>query len=183
MPGLDATLNIHPLFVHFPIALTLAAMPLIFYSFFTGKSGPMDAAATMIYLAAGFAIVTAITGLMAADSLGHDAPGHDLVHVHRNLMYWYTGLITTLALVNFVIRRDGARDWVSHWGTKAVRMVLLFSSAVILIIGADRGALLVFGHGMGGTYQTETGNMGDEGPVQMEGEGQDSVDDHSDHEH
>lgn len=179
MPGLDATLNIHPLFVHFPIALTLAAILLIFYSFFTGKSGPMDTAATMIYLAAGFAIVTAITGYLAADGLGHDAPGHDLVHTHRDLMYGYTGLITTLAILNYFIRREGAPPWVSHWGTKVIRMILLFSTATILIIGADRGALLVFGHGLGMTHQTEQGSS----PLQMDSNEKAAEEDHSEHEH
>ena len=181
MPGLDAALNIHPLFVHFPIALTLAAIPLIFYSFFTGQEGPMNTAAMMIYLAAISAVVTAATGLMASNALGHDTPGHDLVHTHRDIMYWYTGLITILALVNYFIRRDGAPDWVSHWGTKAVRMVLLFSATALLIFGADRGALLVFGHGVGGTYQTESHNMDGEGSPMDEMEKVD--DDHSEHEH
>ena len=183
MPGLDATLNIHPLFVHFPIALTLAAIPLMFYSFYTGKSGVMDTAATMIYLAAIAALVTAATGLMASNALGHDTPGHDLVHTHRNLMYWYTGLISTLAVLNFFMRRDGAPAWVSHWSTKAVRMTLLFSAAIILVIGADRGALLVFGYGLGGTYQTQTSDMQGDSPAEMDGQKKAAEDDHSDHEH
>lgn len=183
MPGLDATLNIHPLFVHFPIALTLTAIPLMFYSLYSGKSGVMDTAATLIYLAALAAVVTATTGIMAADALGHDAPGHELVHTHRNLMYWYTGLISTLALLNYFIRRDGAPAWVSHWGTKAVRMVLLISAAAILIIGADRGALLVFGNGLGGTYQTQEHDMEDDDSKKMDGTEEAAEEDHSDHEH
>ena len=184
MPGLDATLNIHPLFVHFPIALTLAAIPLMFYSMYSGKTGFMDTAAMMIYMAAISAVVTAATGLMASNALGHDAPGHDLVHAHRDLMYWYTGLITTLAAFNFFLRRDGAPDWASHWGTKAVRMTLLFSAVAIMTLGTDRGALLVFGHGIGGTYQAETGDhMEGEDAMKMDGQVKPAEDDHSDHEH
>ena len=182
MPGLDAALNIHPLFVHFPIALTLAAISLIFYSFFTGQKGPMNTAAMMIYLAAGFAIVTAITGYIAAAGIGHHTLDHDLVHVHRDIVYWYSGLIMTLALVNFFIRRNGAPAWVSHWGTKAGRMVLLFSSVALLIIGSDRGALLVFGQGVGGTYQTELHNMDDDDSM-MDSMEKAADDDHSEHEH
>ena len=183
MPGLEATLNIHPLFVHFPIALTLMAIPLMFYSLYSGKSGVMDTAATLIYLAAIAAVVTATTGYMAADAIGHDAPGHDLVHIHRNLMYWYTGLISTLAVLNYFIRRDGAPDWVTHWGTKVARMALLFSAATILVRGADRGALLVFGYGLGGTYQTQTSDIQGDSPAEMDGQEKAAEDDHSDHEH
>ncbi len=183
MPGLEATLNIHPLFVHFPIALTLAAIPLIFYSFFTGKSGAMDTAATMIYMAAIAAILTLLTGNMAADSLGHDSPAHDLVHNHKYFMYWYTGLISILAMLNYFIRRADAPAWVSHWSTKAVRMVLLFSSATILIIGTDRGGLLVFGHGMGMTRQLENRSIEGADNMQLDEEHKAEQDDHADHNH
>ena len=183
MPGLDATLNIHPLFVHFPIALTLAAIPLMIYSKIMGNEGVMATAATMIYLAAISALVTAATGLMASNALGHDTPGHDLVHTHRDLMYWYTGLITTLAVVNFYLRRKNAPAWAAHKGTIAFRMTLLFASAIILVIGADRGALLVFGYGLGGTYQTQTSDMEGDSPAEMDGQEKAAEDDHSDHEH
>ena len=148
MPGLDNTLTIHPLFVHFPIALTLVALLFEGWYRVQRKDHLRQTATSLIYLAALAAGVTALTGLLAADTLGHDSPGHELVHVHRDIMYWYTGIMAVLALVNVALARGYLPAVAAHW-RKLGRPVLLLTAAIVLVVGADRGGELVFQYGTG----------------------------------
>ncbi len=96
-----------------------------------------------IYLSAISAVAAVITGYIASDSLGHDAPGHDLVHEHRDVMIWMSGLLLATSLLVLFIRsfREG----------KVCRLVIvpLLITSVLLIYGADRGGRLVFEYGTG----------------------------------
>ena len=148
MPGLDNTLTIHPLFVHFPIALTLVALLFEGWYWLQRKDHLRQTATSLIYLAALAAGVTALTGLLAADTLGHNSPGHDLVHVHRDIMYGYTGIIVVLALVNGALARGYLPALAAQW-RRYGRPVLLLMAASVLVIGADRGGQLVFQYGTG----------------------------------
>ncbi len=148
MPGFEHTLNIHPLFVHFPIALTLVALLFEGWYWVQKQDHLRQSATTLIYLAALAAVVTVLTGLQAADTLGHDSPGHDLVHVHRDIMFWYTGIMAVLALVNVALARGYLPAVAPQW-RKLGRPVLLLTAAIILVVGADRGGQLVFQYGTG----------------------------------
>ena len=148
MPGFENTLTIHPLFVHFPIALTLVALLFEGWYLVQRKDHLRQTASSLIYLAALAAVVTALTGLLAADTLGHDSPGHELVHVHRDIMYWYTGIISVLALVNLALARGYLPAMAAYW-RKLGRPVLLLTAAIVLVVGADRGGQLVFQYGAG----------------------------------
>lgn len=160
MPGFENTLTIHPLFVHFPIALTLVALLFEGWYWVQRKDHLRQSATSLIYLAALAAVVTVLTGLQAADSLGHDSPGHDLVHVHRDIMLWYTGIMAVLALVNVALARGYLPSVAAHW-RRLGRPVLLLTAAIVLVVGADRGGQLVFQYGTGvnleSTATPETG--------------------------
>ncbi len=148
MTGLESVVNVHPLWVHFPIAITILA--LIFEGL--GRIGkwefPGGLATALIYSAAISAVVTVVTGFIAADSLGHDAPGHDLVHEHREFMIIYTLIIVLLALANLYITKRGGEKVVNVW-IKGLRPSVLVVAVVILTMGADKGGELVFLHGLG----------------------------------
>ncbi|MCH7496466.1 MAG: hypothetical protein IH971_01255 [Candidatus Marinimicrobia bacterium] len=148
MPGIQNTLTIHPLFVHFPIALTLSA--LLFEGLYVIRHKDLwrQIATALIYLAALAALVTVLTGYLAATTLGHEAPGHELVHIHRDIMVVFTILLVSIALLNVIISRPGSRLGVPGW-KPLVRPALLLLAGGILVVGTDRGAELVFRYGMG----------------------------------
>ena len=185
MPGLNNLLNVHPLFVHFPIALTLAAALFIILHLATRRADFISMGSSLIYLAAVSAIVTIITGYNAAAAIGHDAPNHDLVHAHRDIMLWYTVLIVALAVLQWLVR-SSLWGWLSHWGVKATRLLLLAAAVVMLIIGTDRGGQLVFQYGMGVRMTEEKPSVDlDAGSDQID-DGQkkpENEHDHSTHEH
>jgi len=148
MTGFESVMNVHPLWVHFPIAITILA--LIFEGL--GRLGRQQSATgvatALIYSAAISAVVTLITGFMAADSLGHDSPGHDLVHQHREIMIVYTVVIVALALANLFISRRASEYFAKIW-MKTLRPLILVAAVAVLSLGADRGGELVFRYGLG----------------------------------
>jgi uncharacterized membrane protein len=131
------------MFVHFPIALWLSALLFWGLALFRAREDLWAAGRWLLYLGLVGALAAVGTGLWAADQMGHDAPGHDLVHTHRNWMLLTSavGLVTTAAA--FLTRGRA---------TPRVRWLLfgmLLVTGGLTTLGADRGALLVFRYGVG----------------------------------
>ncbi|MBF0381675.1 MAG: DUF2231 domain-containing protein [Magnetococcales bacterium] len=134
---------LHPMVVHFPIAFLVTALFFEFLRFISKKETVKIFAEWMIYLGALSAVVAVGAGWIAAESLGHDSPNHDLVHVHRDIMMTMsTGLIlTALALIFFQGFRDGvARKWL---------LAIVIALTTIMAVGADKGGQLVYKYGVG----------------------------------
>lgn len=142
MPGLSAIPNIHPLTVHFPIALLMAALGLQAAALIGNRDAWAGHARACLYLGTLGALAAAGTGWLAADGLGHDSPGHEFVHVHRNFMAVSTLLALGTSMASWhLAARAPQRD-------RAVLLGLVCTCAV-LTLGADRGANLVFRYGVG----------------------------------
>ncbi len=155
MSGFESLLNVHPLFVHFPIAITILALVFEGAARLNREKFPVVIATALIYSAALAAIVTVLTGFHAAGTLGHDSPGHELVHTHREFMLFYSALIVVLALGNFIITKRAGERLASTW-RKVFRPGLLVVATVVLVLGSDVGGLLVFRHGMGVRMEAPT---------------------------
>lgn len=143
LPGLASATDLHPLFVHFPVALWLTAAALYGLGVARDHEGARDAGRWVLYLGTLAGTLTLATGLQAAGRLGHDSAGHELVHVHRNLMIASFLLAAVASGLAFQAqrRRSAPFAWM------ATGTLLLCASTTIL--GADRGAHLVFGSGLG----------------------------------
>ncbi len=168
MPGFENLLNIHPLFVHFPIALILSALLFEVLSLSLKKDQLRNTATALIYLSMLAALAAVVTGYIAADTIGHESPGHDMVHTHRDFMVWFTGITVVLALMQAILTYVKSLNAEALWWSRLGRPVLLIVAAVILILGADRGGRLVFQYGIG---------------VEMEAPPADLNHDHSTHQH
>lgn len=149
LPGLAALQNIHPLFVHFPIAFFLGALFMEAVAVLRDQRFHL-VATWMLYLGALSAVIAAATGFIAENSLaassplGHGAPYHDEIHVHQYWMIATTLFGILLALYLFWINRRA--KWVSHrWGLLFGMLIL----SALVTLGADRGARLVFEFGTG----------------------------------
>lgn len=149
-PGLDALPNMHPLFVHFPIALFMSALGMEMLAVVLRREKFHIVATYMLYLGAATALLTVITGIGAEFSLaalhpdGHSAPGHNHIHTHKNFM-----IITTLfgsLLAGYLYWINAKEKWNTHrWGL----LVGLIILAGLTAMGSDRGARLVYEFGMG----------------------------------
>ena len=143
LPGINAAPNIHPVFVHFPIALWLAALLFWLLAVVRRDDDVWRFGRWLLYLGTLGALAAVASGYLATEAMGHDAPGHDLVHVHRDIMLVASGLAALTAGAAFAWRHSASAK--VRWG----QLALLLATVVVMTLGADRGAELVFRHGIG----------------------------------
>ncbi len=143
LPGLHAAPNAHPMFVHFPIALWLTALLLWLLAVALKRDELFSAGRWLLYLGAAGAVASVASGLVATARMGHEAPGHDLVHRHRDLMITTATLGLVVAAAAFVTRERASA------GVRAGLLAGLLVTNALMLVGTDRGALLVFGYGIG----------------------------------
>ncbi len=84
-----------------------------------------------------------MTGLFAEADLGHSSAYHADVQAHRNWM-----LAAAIAGV-FTAGAVGVESRVSARWARQLLLVLLIVTTGLILIGGDRGALLVYAHGAG----------------------------------
>jgi len=148
-PGMASLQNLHPLFVHFPIAFFVGAALMEFVAVFYNERFHF-VATCLLYLGALSAVVTVGSGIGAENSIaandprGHDAPGHDFIHVHKNWMIAVTAFSILLSLYFLFVNQKGR--WAAHrYGLLLGALTL----SLLVSLGADRGARLVYEFGAG----------------------------------
>jgi uncharacterized membrane protein len=147
LPGLKAALNYHPMFVHFPIVLWLTALLFEFLAIWRSSDELQRTASRLLYLGTLAAIVTAMTGLAAQNSV---PPGEAqrAVGIHETLMLTTTSLAVGLCMFAFFMRKNFSPQ------LRKALLAGLVLLAVLLTIGADRGAQLVYGYGSAVNWAT-----------------------------
>lgn len=141
LPGLMAAEHLHPVLVHFPIVLLFAAFGVQALGHFKRHHQAALFVATRYLLFSGtvLACITVITGFSAAAQLGHDTPGHELVRTHRNWMVATTAGAIVVSGLAWRLRHHTSRP------ATLIITATLFVLCIGLMLGADRGALLVYG--------------------------------------
>lgn len=135
-------MNIHPIFVHFPVALltTYAVLELLRFNFFTRQPYWFYVKAILVILGTLSGYVTLVTGLMA-EELIEDQSLNSLISRHEFWAFTSMGIFTIIAL---------AYLW-SWWkGRFEMRSKLVFVLAlagiICLLITGALGGSIVFGH-------------------------------------
>ncbi len=138
--------NIHPLIVHFPIALLVAAVVTDLLSVVMSRRPALREAATWLYCAgAGTAVAAYLTGGNAADSMLLPAAVTPLVDDHDNWAFRTTVLFALLAAARVALPRFLTLKAPVWWGAFALGLL----GAGMLYETAERGGRLVFEHGLG----------------------------------
>ncbi len=142
MPGFSAMANIHPLVVHFPIALIISFFIIDLVGSLFDSEGWRKLATGLLYLGTISAGVTVAVGFMAAGSVEHGDSVHLIMMKHK-----YFG-ISILSLSIFLslwrLLSGGAIKG-------AMNIIFLMFAAilnVLIILGADLGGLMVYKHGV-----------------------------------
>lgn len=143
LPGIASMDNIHPLFVHFPIAFFAGFFLLDLLGSWKDKPQWRYAASCMLYLGTIMSIFTVLAGFSAADSVEHDEAVHDIMETHEHIGVY-------VLLLAFLLTFWRAKRWFkgsAFWN----RVFLGLSAGLCLLIsfGADLGGLMVYGHGVG----------------------------------
>lgn len=147
LPGLRAALNHHPIFVHFPIVLWFAALLFELLAIWRTSDDMQRTASRMLYLGTLAAIITVLTGLAAQRSV---PPGdaQRVLGVHETLMLLSTSLAIALCMFAYFARKNFTPQW------RKIMLLGLCVLGALVIVGADRGAQLVYGYGTAVNWST-----------------------------
>lgn len=142
MPGIAGLKNMHPLWVHFPIALLSLFLLVDFVAVVSRKVEWRTFASGLLFLGTLFAGLTMIAGLLAAHSVPHGGDVHEIMENHEHL--GISVFLLSLAL-------SGWR-WLSKSrieGPANVLFLILSTVLVVLLLfTADLGGYMVYKFGV-----------------------------------
>ena len=143
--------NVHPLIIHFPIALLATAILVDLISLFTRKwQGVRIAAVILFVLGAVGALAAFLTGRSAADAFDLPPEVVSAVTDHADmaeLTLWFFGIYAVIRLIVLWFDLKGRR-WAQVW--VHVLLFLVGAGGYYLVVQTgDLGARLVYAHGLG----------------------------------
>ena len=134
---------IHPMLVHFPIALLSAA---VFFDLLGGKWRPEECRIASLYtLVLGFAgaAVSVVSGAMAEDAAEHGGVPERAIEIHEMLgfaAFWvFAGLLG--------LRLATGLGWIRE--QRMVSLLLGIAGVVVMLIASYYGGSLVYDYGAG----------------------------------
>jgi uncharacterized membrane protein len=140
--------NIHPLVVHFPIALLSAAVLVDLVAWVLRRNVSLRNGATLLYvLGTGGAIAAYLTGRAAAQTIWLPGMAHAVIGEHWNWALrtvWFFAFVTVARLV-FLRPLGRVRG---HAFIAAFLLAGLVGISLLIETG-DRGGRLVYEHGVG----------------------------------
>jgi uncharacterized membrane protein len=140
--GLREICNVHPVFVHFPIALF--PVTLLFYALgiFARKPDFLVAARVSLYLAAFSGILTAFTGLKARSTIKFNPELGQMVKTHQSVGLTIFAFATALVIWSFFQEENKPK------GDIVFLIVLAFENYLVFQ-NADIGSRMVYTQGAG----------------------------------
>lgn len=144
-PGVKGLQNLHPLFVHFPIAFLCGAVLLYFLSVIFRREGLARSAFACLVLGMVSALLATATGLYAEEGVMVARSVHEaILNPHMRWMLAATGLSVALTGWAFWRRPMPQKG-------KALFLILLAAMACVLVKGSDYGAWMVYEYNAGGS--------------------------------
>lgn len=141
-PGLHSLDNIHPLFVHFPIALLLGFLGIELFAALFNKQDWRRTASCFLYLGTVSALVTVYFGMQAAQTVAHSEAVHDIMMQHKSYGITVAVLSVVLSFWRWFVRASfGVVGSILH-------ILLALATCFILFLGADLGGLMVYQYGV-----------------------------------
>ena len=138
--------NVHPIVVHFPIALLPVAALVDLLSLFSPQRSVIRNTATWLYLAGtAFALLAYVSGRSGVDAMTLTAVVEPLVKAHENWAFrtvWFFAFFASLRLaVSYIFPPRPV--------ILLLAFVLAVGGLVMLAETAEHGAILVYQHGLG----------------------------------
>lgn len=132
---------LHPMIVHFPIALFIGGVLFELLALFFRREFFQKLALANFTLAALGAIAAVIFGEIAANTIPHNETIHEIMETHELLGWITAGLFVIIALWNFF-------HWKRHWPrAQFLYWPLLIVAAGTITWGATLGGRMVFDQG------------------------------------
>jgi uncharacterized membrane protein len=139
---LNSAMNLHPMFVHFPLALLPAALLFLLLAWWLGSERCLFAAKASLIVGTIGTLVAVISGWNAGESIPHNEVIHRMMETHK-----YAAIIVFIVAGILAI-------W-SRWLTLANRRSLIWFVGVLtlanglLVSVGDLGARMVYQQGAG----------------------------------
>jgi uncharacterized membrane protein len=144
LPGIGAMDNIHPLFVHYPIALFTAFFVAEFFGVVLKNEDFRCAASFCLYLGTIAAVFTVAAGYYAAATVEHSEKVHAIMENHEGFGVTVLIIAAVLSAWRLYVRRKFSPK------LQLAHLALAFILAVVIALGADLGGLMVYKYGVGG---------------------------------
>ncbi|WP_020404878.1 DUF2231 domain-containing protein [Gracilimonas tropica] len=139
--------NIHPMLVHFPIALLLIAVLGSLVSLFIPDKWWDEQKNTVLYvLGALSAIVVYYTGQAAADSVFLPSQAQSVLNNHADWAFWTVWYFGIYALARITLHRY---EMMSKLSLRVIAFAIALPGLFFLYQTGDHGAKMVFGYGAG----------------------------------
>jgi len=139
--------NLHPLVIHFPIVLLITAAAVDLLDAVFERPAWLGTIATSLYAAgAAEAVAAYLTGVQAAATVFIPGMAHPAITDHRSwavVTTWYFGIVAVARVSAWFAGFPRAR---SH---RVVLLLVGLVGVVLLQQTAERGARLVYQHGVG----------------------------------
>ena len=136
--------NIHPLIVHFPIALIIVVFILDFLGAAGRRQSLISAANILSIFAALAAVAAVVTGLIAEESVWHTDEAQELIELHETIGFAVLGA----ALISLLYRpalkkkkKKGSLLWVA--------VIISLVAAILVGYEGYLGGEIVYRHGAG----------------------------------
>ncbi len=142
MPGISSLVNLHPLAVHFPIALLFAFLLMDLLGSVFQKQSWRNVATGMLYLGTIAAGIAVFLGLSAASTVEHGENVHLILERHEALGFSVLYLSGFLSL--WRLMSGGTVKGASNIAFLMLAVVL----NILMTLGADLGGLMVYKHGV-----------------------------------
>jgi len=148
----------HPLFVHFPVALTLTGAILLLYGTARRQRNTLRAGLLVLIVAGAMVIPTYITGQVARAVL-EDSPAFErdlpTLDTHEDLGLASLAVLIALGIVAGLTLAKWDPE-AGHWGLVA----LALAAGVLIAVTAFYGGRLVFEQGIGVRVEASRGPKG-----------------------
>lgn len=140
LPGVAGMVNIHPLAVHFPIALlTMFFLVELAASVFRQPKW-YRVAGSLLYLGTVCAAVAVYLGLQAAETVAHDEVVHEIMERHE--MFGFT----ILSVAVFLCLWRAVFNVHKHVFVQIIYLLCAALLTILIVLGADLGGVMVYQH-------------------------------------
>ncbi len=141
--------NIHPMFVHFPLALLSVGLLFDALGYFLKKQSLSYAGWWCFSLGVVSAIVTVFTGMQAHDTVSVGKEAHEIMEQHEHFQTY-----STIVFVGLLIWRS--ITWKAVPRLPIVYFIVTAIAVAAILYGAHYGGRLVYEYGVGTAVQPPT---------------------------
>ncbi|MBI4811770.1 MAG: DUF2231 domain-containing protein [Ignavibacteriales bacterium] len=173
--------NIHPYFVHFPIAILAVGFLWDLLGILLKKELFKNAGWWAQLFGTAAIVITAITGLIAANTVVHNDAAHEIMETHETIGLIVGGIFILL----FIWRSILKTALPSQQLQQIVYLVIAGIAVITMLYGAHLGGKLVYEFGVGGSAVQQPTHIHQSGETNEEHghEGDHDSTDESEHQH